>query len=199
MILRCWEVVLLVVVLINAETSTADFEDVSRENLIEGIDEFEKVQSVETIKNDFISEMKDIYSDKNILNQYDFVIVGASPTGCVLANRLTENPEWKVLLLEAGERENLFVKVPVFAAYMQSTSYNWGYVAEPQNYSCWGMKDQRCAMPRGKGLGGSTLINYMMYVRGNRHDFDSWAAQGNPGWSYEGRSSILQKVRKIVS
>lgn len=130
--------VLLVVMLVNAETSTADSEDESRENLIESIDELEKVQSVEAIKNDFISEMKDIYSDKNILNQYDFVIVGASPTGCVLANRLTENPEWKVLLLEAGERENLFVKVPVFAAYMQSTSYNWGYVAEPQNYSCWG-------------------------------------------------------------
>lgn len=125
-----------VMVLINAKTSTAREEDESKENIIDS--DFEKVQYVDPIRNDFISEMKDRYNDKNILNHYDFVIVGASPTGCVLANRLTENPEWKVLLLEAGERENMFVKVPVFAAYMQSTSYNWGYLAEPQNYSCWG-------------------------------------------------------------
>ncbi|EAT44645.1 AAEL004013-PA [Aedes aegypti] len=194
MILRLWEVVVPVMVLINAKTSTAREEDESKENIIDS--DFEKVQYVEPIKNDFISEMKDRYSDKNILNHYDFVIVGASPTGCVLANRLTENPEWKVLLLEAGERENMFVKVPVFAAYMQSTSYNWGYLAEPQNYSCWGMKDQRCAMPRGKGLGGSTLINYMMYVRGNRHDFDNWAAKGNPGWSYEDVLPYFKKSEK---
>ncbi|KFB37100.1 hypothetical protein ZHAS_00004325 [Anopheles sinensis] len=121
----------------------------------------------------------------SVLKQYDFVIVGASPSGCVLANRLSEVPEWNVLLIEAGEQENIFVQVPIFSAYLQSTSYNWGYLAEPQIYSCWGMKDQRCSYPRGKGLGGSTLINYMMYVRGNKYDYDQWAAAGNDGWSYD--------------
>uniref|UniRef100_A0A182N4F9 Glucose-methanol-choline oxidoreductase N-terminal domain-containing protein n=1 Tax=Anopheles dirus TaxID=7168 RepID=A0A182N4F9_9DIPT len=120
-----------------------------------------------------------------MLKKYDFVIVGASPSGCLLANRLSEVRDWNVLLIEAGEQENLFVQVPIFSAYLQSTSYNWGYLAEPQNYSCWGMKDQRCGYPRGKGLGGSTLINYMMYVRGNKYDYDQWAAAGNEGWSFD--------------
>lgn len=76
----------------------------------------------------------------SVLKQYDFVIVGASPSGCVLANRLSEVPEWNVLLIEAGEQENIFVQVPIFSAYLQSTSYNWGYLAEPQIYSCWGKR-----------------------------------------------------------
>uniref|UniRef100_A0A182WV76 Glucose-methanol-choline oxidoreductase N-terminal domain-containing protein n=1 Tax=Anopheles quadriannulatus TaxID=34691 RepID=A0A182WV76_ANOQN len=121
----------------------------------------------------------------SLLKKYDFIIVGASPSGCLLANRLTEIRDWNVLLIEAGEQENLFVQVPIFSAYLQSTSYNWGYLAEPQNYSCWGMKDQRCSYPRGKGLGGSTLINYMMYVRGNKYDYDQWSAAGNDGWSFD--------------
>uniref|UniRef100_UPI0020FF7DE8 glucose dehydrogenase [FAD, quinone]-like n=1 Tax=Anopheles coluzzii TaxID=1518534 RepID=UPI0020FF7DE8 len=74
----------------------------------------------------------------SLLKKYDFIIVGASPSGCLLANRLTEIRDWNVLLIEAGEQENLFVQVPIFSAYLQSTSYNWGYLAEPQNYSCWG-------------------------------------------------------------
>ncbi|XP_065084396.1 glucose dehydrogenase [FAD, quinone]-like [Ochlerotatus camptorhynchus] len=198
MILRyCKVIVLATLMVVGSEPpTTVESESDSAENFVDDILEFQKQLNVEPIKSDFINEMKDRYSEKNILNQYDFVIVGASPSGCVLANRLTENPEWKVLLLEAGERENLFVKVPVIAAYLQSTSYNWGYLAEPQNYSCWGMIDQRCALPRGKGVGGSTLINYMMYVRGNRHDFDTWAAKGNPGWSYKDVLPYFKKSEK---
>lgn len=100
--------------------------------------EFQEELDVESSTNDIFSDMEQMDSVMDMLKRYDFVIVGASPSGCVLANRLSENPEWKVLLLEAGERENIFVKIPVFAAYLQSTSYNWGYVAERQNYSCWG-------------------------------------------------------------
>ncbi|XP_055608610.1 glucose dehydrogenase [FAD, quinone]-like [Uranotaenia lowii] len=117
--------------------------------------------------------------------EYDFIIVGASPAGCVLANRLSENPDWKVLLLEAGPGENEFNNIPLLTTFLQQNSnYNWGDVAEMQNNSCWGMIDQRCSIPHGKGLGGSSLINYMMYTRGNPADFDRWAALGNPGWSY---------------
>ncbi|XP_039446176.1 glucose dehydrogenase [FAD, quinone]-like [Culex pipiens pallens] len=117
--------------------------------------------------------------------EYDFVIVGAGPAGCVLANQLSENARWKVLLLEAGPVENEFNNIPILTGFLQNSDYNWADVAEYQNSSCWGMVDQRCSVPHGKGLGGSTLINYMMYQRGNRADYDRWAAMGNPGWSYD--------------
>lgn len=132
------------------------------------------------------------------------MIVGSGPGGCVLANRLSENPNWNVLLIEAGKVETPAQEVPVLAAYMQRTAYNWGYSTEPQAGSCLGsltniisqefrsiifnfilgMESQRCGYPRGKALGGSSVINYMIYNRGNKNDYDRWAAAGNVGWSW---------------
>lgn len=103
----------------------------------------------------------------------------------MLASRLSENPDHKVLLIEAGKQEIFPNDIPIFAAYLQSSSYNWNYVTEPQEGACLGMEDQRCAFPRGKGVGGSSLINYMIYNRGNKYDFDQWAKMGNKGWSYD--------------
>jgi choline dehydrogenase-like flavoprotein len=105
--------------------------------------------------------------------------------GCVLANRLSENKKWNVLLIEAGRVETPAQDIPVMAAYMQSTAYNWGYWAEPQSGSCLGrkinlkilfylnfiiagMNEHKCGFPRGKALGGSSVINYMIYNRGHR-------------------------------
>lgn len=72
------------------------------------------------------------------LPEYDFVIVGSGPAGCVLANRLSENPNWKILLLEAGKPENALHLVPSLATYLLATESNWGYLAEPSDAFCWG-------------------------------------------------------------
>lgn len=123
--------------------------------------------------------------DKTLLPEYDFVVVGAGTAGCVVANRLTENPDWKVLLLEAGRDENFVMDVPILANYFQFTDSNWAYKTEPQKGACLGMVGGRCNWPRGKVMGGSSVLNYMIYTRGNRRDYDSWAAKGNVGWSYK--------------
>ncbi|XP_062140661.1 glucose dehydrogenase [FAD, quinone]-like [Drosophila sulfurigaster albostrigata] len=115
---------------------------------------------------------------------YDFIIVGAGAAGCALAARLSENPNWRVALIEAGGVENFVHLTPVMAGYLQSTASNWNYKSVPQRLSCRGMHNNECALPRGKVLGGTSSINYMIYNRGNRHDFDAWAQRGNHGWSY---------------
>lgn len=78
------------------------------------------------------------------MREYDFIVVGSGPAGCVVANRLTENPNWNVLLIEAGTREGMLENVPLFAPYMFLTRYNWGYNAEPQPYSCLGDETLLC-------------------------------------------------------
>ncbi|BFG02846.1 glucose dehydrogenase [Drosophila madeirensis] len=125
-----------------------------------------------------------LYSDAP-RSTYDFVVVGAGAAGCTLAARLSENPQWSVFLVEAGGVENIMHQVPLMAPSLQATASNWGYKSQPQRHACRGMPENRCALPRGKVLGGTSSINYMIYNRGNRRDFDGWAAAGNPGWSYD--------------
>ncbi|KAG5672896.1 hypothetical protein PVAND_002984 [Polypedilum vanderplanki] len=126
----------------------------------------------------------DLIKKPRYFDHYDFLIVGSGAGGCVLANRLTENEKWNVLLIEAGKVETPVQDIPVLAAYMQSTAYNWGYIAEAQPYSCLGMDEHRCGFPRGKAVGGTSVINYMIYNRGHKNDFDRWSAVGNRGWSW---------------
>nr|CAD7419158.1 unnamed protein product [Timema poppensis] len=116
---------------------------------------------------------------------YDFIVVGAGSSGAVIANRLSEELGWSVLLLEAGGDETRISDVPVMMATLQRGPLDWNYVTEYQEGFCQAMENGRCLWPRGKLLGGTSAINGMIYVRGNRQDYDNWASMGNPEWSYD--------------
>jgi choline dehydrogenase len=114
---------------------------------------------------------------------YDYIIIGAGSAGCVLARGLTDNPENKVLLLEAGPHSDRFwVRTPAgMAKLFFDKKLNWNYFTEPMA----ALRGRKMYWPRGKGLGGSSSINGMIYIRGHRNDFDKWKDLGNPGWGYE--------------
>jgi len=115
---------------------------------------------------------------------YDYVIVGAGSAGCVLAHRLSEDGRHRVLLLEAGSRDWYpWIHVPIgYAKTMFNPRWNWMFNTEPEP----GMNGRRIYWPRGKGLGGSSSINGLIFIRGQREDYDAWAAQGCPGWGWDG-------------
>ncbi|XP_017851680.1 glucose dehydrogenase [FAD, quinone] [Drosophila busckii] len=129
------------------------------------------------------SKPSDVSSDE-ILDHYDFIVIGAGSAGAVVANRLTEVENWNVLLLEAGGDETELTDVPLMAGYLQLSKIDWQYKTEPSGTTCLAMQGGRCNWPRGKVLGGSSVLNYMLYLRGSKHDYDNWEALGNPSWSY---------------
>ncbi|KAG7204113.1 hypothetical protein KM043_001961 [Ampulex compressa] len=114
---------------------------------------------------------------------YDFIVVGGGTAGSVVASRLSDVPEWKVLLLEAGPDSPPGADVPSMVAMFLGTDIDWQYRTTNERNACLSSGGS-CSWPRGKNLGGTSVHNGMMYTRGHPKDYDNWAAMGNTGWSW---------------
>ncbi|XP_055678428.1 glucose dehydrogenase [FAD, quinone]-like [Lutzomyia longipalpis] len=135
------------------------------------------------------SDYGNVVLRRGFMEEYDFIIVGAGSAGSVLANRLSENPDWKILLLEAGGDPSIESAIPQMSEKLMKTPLDWQYIIEnSRNYTAingyW---------PRGKALGGSSSINRMYYVRGNEGDYNNWEKLGNPTWGWK---DVLPYFRK---
>jgi choline dehydrogenase len=126
------------------------------------------------------------------MEEYDFVIAGGGTAGCILANRLTANGKYRVLMIEAGaDGRNMWVSIPAgFSKLLVDPDFNWRFQTEPED----NVHGRVIAVPRGKGLGGSTLINGGIYVRGQPQDYDGWEAAGAQGWGYRDVEPYFRKL-----
>ena len=116
------------------------------------------------------------------INKYDYIIIGAGSAGCVLANRLSKNPAYQILLIEAGKTDKkMEIRIPGGYGNLHRSSVDWGFSTVPQQH----VNNRNIYLPRGKTLGGSSSTNAMAYVRGNKADYDEWSDLGNKGWSFD--------------
>ena len=127
---------------------------------------------------------------------FDYIIVGGGTAGCILANRLSASGRHSVLMLEAGgEPRSLWINIPAgFSKLLTNKKYNWRFQTEAEK----GTNDRVISVPRGKGLGGSSLINGMIYVRGQPGDYDAWAAAGAGGWSFKDVEPYFRKLENYA-
>ena len=123
---------------------------------------------------------------------YYYIVMGAGSAGAIVASRLSEDPDYSVLLVEYGGGDHsVFIRMPsALGIPMNSAKYNWGFESEPEPY----LNNRRMNCPRGKVLGGTSSINGMVYVRGNAHDYDEWESHGASGWNYQNCLPYFKKL-----
>ena len=136
-------------------------------------------------------------SSSRTIGDFDYIIVGAGSAGCVLANRLSADPQVRVLLLEAGGKDNnIWIKVPLGLFYLiGNPRTDWCYQTEPEP-ECNG---RQIPVPRGRMLGGSSSINGMVYVRGQPRDYDVWRQLGNAGWAWDNVLPYFKKSEDFAN
>ncbi|CAK1541633.1 unnamed protein product [Leptosia nina] len=154
---------------------------------------------------DLVDPCNRVKSTSDLDEDYDFVVVGGGTAGSVVASRLSENPQWKILLIEAGGDEPTPSAVPAwFAAYWGKPETDWNYYTEKQTKACLSTGGN-CYWPRGKVLGGTSVINGMMYLRGHPADYNGWADNGAIGWSWKDvlpyflKSEDNKEIRSVAS
>ena len=126
--------------------------------------------------------------------QYDYVIIGAGSAGCVLANRLSASGKHTVLLLEAGEKDHFWTRIPLgYGKLIDHPTANWRYRSEPEAYT----GNREIPIPRGRLLGGSSAINGLVFVRGQRVDYDGWRERGVTGWGYDDVLPVFQRMENF--
>ncbi|GJQ78170.1 hypothetical protein Trydic_g2501 [Trypoxylus dichotomus] len=174
---------------------TSNYQNVFSDDVLKFIEELrEKVRTLEasgTIKSNY-----DPYIEKELNDEetYDFIIVGAGSAGSALVHRLSEVSNWKILLLEAGGEPDTISDIPMWSSLVHLTDKNWKFYTEKQENMYLGLRDQRMYFPRGKLLGGTSQLNFMIHSRGANEDYDIWAKLGNPGWSYEDVLPLFKKL-----
>lgn len=131
------------------------------------------------------------------MQTFDYVIVGGGTAGCVLADRLTADGKHRVLLLEAGgEPDGFWISIPAgFSKLLKNHTYNWRFETEPEATT----RNRVIAIPRGRGLGGSTLINGMIWVRGQPGDYDRWAEAGARGWAWRDIEPLFRRIEHYAA
>lgn len=128
--------------------------------------------------------------------EFDFIIVGSGSAGSVVANRLTEVGDWKVLLIEAGDNPSMLSEIPAMFLMQINSPEDYSYDVEPEKFACHGSENKLCKWAKGKALGGSSTLNAMLYIMGNDEDYNQWSRIGNEGWSYD---EVLPYFKKSQS
>ncbi|CAD7086665.1 unnamed protein product [Hermetia illucens] len=131
------------------------------------------------------------------LDEYDFVVIGSGSAGSVVAGRLAENIDNKVLLIEAGGDTYIENEIPGFGFGVFGTEIDWQYPTFPNNKSCLGMQDDFCVWNKGRIIGGSHSINGMIHLRGNPRDYDEWERNGNPSWGWDSIQPYFRKTENF--